>query len=455
MTNHIRSAERTLMKTFILFIALFLLSGGVSIADTPRDHGSPAITTECAMCRIMTSMKKGTPFFDVAKEMHAQALVVPPDPHWYCTWVYYYDPASPTITKWEALPSSRLAVKFTPANLCTVWNVRIPIDLKKNSPFNFHDTLDIQILEANASYTQIFKTFFLINPFNPIEPEYNIYPPLTGVSQGAPIINTRRDFYLAAKMRGPSMDSVCWIARSPGINTARSIRFTGTNSTQTVTTWMGNSADLSWEAELCIKIPIPVELSLFNATSHARGVKLEWETATETNNYGFHLLRSSSKDGPWEPRMFIPGKGNASIKQRYEYDDAFDVTDALKSGRQTIWYRLKQIDYDGSMTDLTPIKVMLADQNPEMFSLEQNFPNPLSASDGAATTIQYRLPYEQQVKITIFDPFGRTVETLIDEKKLAGIHQLLWRPMNLESGSYIIRMDAGLFSSTRKMLLVR
>lgn len=445
------------MQKDFLMRSIFFICCAVFLITAVCYSGTSSGKTECSMCQMQTMLQKGSPFFELAQAMHKEKLNSPPDPHWYCLWYYYYDGANQDFTYWQKLPSSKWAVRFTPANYCTVWTVTINFDIKKNSPANKRDTIDIFVLEANASFTQIYKGFFIVRPDPPPGVTFPLYPPEQGFSTGTPIINTRRDFYVAVQMRGPTVDSVLWKFKTPGINTARSIRFTGPTSTQTATAAVGQSVDLYWDAELCIHIPIPVELSYFGADARATGVKLNWETATETNNYGFQVLRAATKDGPWEPRGFVPGKGSVTQRQTYSFNDNVDVSSLINSGSQNLWYRLKQMDFDGSIQDLDPIMVSLTSTEPDEFSLDQNFPNPFSAgsSGNPTTTIRYRLPHDEHVILTVYDQFGREVQTILNEKKSAGTHHQLWNASHLSGGTYFIKLNAGLYSSTKKMLLVR
>ncbi len=78
---------------------------------------------------------------------------------------------------------------------------------------------------------------------------------------------------------------------------------------------------------------IPVELTSFNAVTLKNNIRLNWATATETNNAGFELYRNKTKV------TFIKGKGTTTEKQNYSYLDA-----NLSNGKYS--YELYQIDFD-------------------------------------------------------------------------------------------------------------
>jgi hypothetical protein len=85
------------------------------------------------------------------------------------------------------------------------------------------------------------------------------------------------------------------------------------------------------------------------------------------------------------------------------------------------------------------------------FSLSQNYPNPFNPS----TIIEYKIPQSSLVEIKVYDVLGKEITTLVDEFKTEGIYEAQFTTNNLPSGVYIYRMNAGNFSETKKMILVR
>jgi hypothetical protein len=84
-------------------------------------------------------------------------------------------------------------------------------------------------------------------------------------------------------------------------------------------------------------------------------------------------------------------------------------------------------------------------------SLLQNYPDPFNSS----TTIEYGLPEAGWVEIEVYDLLGRKVKTLVDEEKQAGQYQVVWDASNYSSGVYFYRIEAGEFTETRKMILLK
>ncbi|MFC2085643.1 M60 family peptidase N-terminal accessory domain-containing protein [Bacteroidota bacterium] len=89
---------------------------------------------------------------------------------------------------------------------------------------------------------------------------------------------------------------------------------------------------------------------------------------------------------------------------------------------------------------------------PGEFALNQNYPNPFSAS----TDIAFSLPRAETVNITVFDMLGREVVQIVDDGQFsAGLHSLSFEAPDLTTGIYFYRMDAGAFSQTRTMVVHR
>jgi hypothetical protein len=100
-----------------------------------------------------------------------------------------------------------------------------------------------------------------------------------------------------------------------------------------------------------------------------------------------------------------------------------------------------------SITDLEDLDHLL----PQVFTLEQNFPNPFNPS----TMINYQLPMTNEVDLSIYNLLGQKVATLVSEKQQAGHHQVEWDASGFASGVYYYRIQAGEFVDVKKMILLR
>lgn len=98
---------------------------------------------------------------------------------------------------------------------------------------------------------------------------------------------------------------------------------------------------------------------------------------------------------------------------------------------------------------------VLTEQNniPSEYKLAQNYPNPFNPS----TVISYELPVSSNVTLKVYDILGNEVATLADEFKTAGTYnsQFSIRNFQLTSGIYFYRLQAGSFSETKKLLLLK
>jgi uncharacterized protein (DUF362 family) len=88
---------------------------------------------------------------------------------------------------------------------------------------------------------------------------------------------------------------------------------------------------------------------------------------------------------------------------------------------------------------------------PVRFGLHQNYPNPFNAR----TTIRYDLPEPHEVTIDIYDSLGRKIETLVKKTQGIGRHHVIWNAADKSSGMYFYRIQAGEYTKTRKMVLLR
>ncbi|MBN2000286.1 M20/M25/M40 family metallo-hydrolase [candidate division KSB1 bacterium] len=110
----------------------------------------------------------------------------------------------------------------------------------------------------------------------------------------------------------------------------------------------------------------------------------------------------------------------------------------------------------------TGIQTPDTDGVPDRYALHQNYPNPFSSRlDGqTGTTVRYQLPIPEKVTIKVYNMLGQQVVTLVDARQPAGYHSIQWNGCLAGgklggNGIYFIRFQAGDYSETRKMLLVK
>jgi hypothetical protein len=189
-------------------------------------------------------------------------------------------------------------------------------------------------------------------------------------------------------------------------------------------------------------IALPVELSSFSSSVNGRDVFLNWSTATELNNSGFDIERSVSP-GQWSKIGNVVGNGTTSSPVDYTYTDK-----NLATGKYS--YRLKQVDYNGNF-EYFNLNGEVFVGIPGRFNLSQNYPNPFNPT----TSINFDIPVDSKVTISLFDLSGREVAKLVNDFRTAGYYSVSFNASNLSSGTYFYRIDAGSFTDTKKMLLIK
>ena len=192
------------------------------------------------------------------------------------------------------------------------------------------------------------------------------------------------------------------------------------------------------------------------------------------SNYG--IFRSTDNGVNWEPKDTMEGDSlvsNILINSKdviyksslfgvfYSTDDgdtwlpidgiqsvakflAFDNDDYLYAGTETgTVYRSNK----STITNVLEYKLRI----PNAFNLFQNYPNPFNPT----TTITYSIPTNSFVTLKIYNLLGSEIATLVNEEKNYGTYKVNWNAQNIPSGVYFYKMQAGNFSETKKLILLK
>ena len=192
---------------------------------------------------------------------------------------------------------------------------------------------------------------------------------------------------------------------------------------------------------------VPVELVSFNGSVDGNSVILNWITSSEVNNSGFEIERSLGKSGTgdWLSLGFVEGNGTTTEINYYSFFD-----NGLNSGIYN--YRLKQIDFDGSIKYSAIVETEILPLN---FIVEQNYPNPFNSS----TVIEYYLPENAILTFRIYNVLGEMVKEIQSGYADAGHNKINLNAVDLPSGQYIYRIIASgenqNYSAVRKMILIK
>ncbi|GBD88874.1 Ycf48-like protein precursor [bacterium BMS3Abin03] len=190
---------------------------------------------------------------------------------------------------------------------------------------------------------------------------------------------------------------------------------------------------------------VPVELVSFSAVQSGHEVQLSWITATEINNQGFEIERKSATDDNWTKLGFVEGNGTTTQMHHYSFLD--NISSIIF--KDVISYRLKQVDFDGSYEYSKVVEVKV--NQPEGYSLQQNFPNPFNPT----TKIRFTIPETGFTTLKVFDVLGNEVSTLWEEETSPGIYEVDFNGANLSSGIYYYKLQSGSYVEVKKMILMK
>ena len=155
-----------------------------------------------------------------------------------------------------------------------------------------------------------------------------------------------------------------------------------------------NPSGITEEGELCDLVNLPVELSSFKGNNVEAGISLEWITDSELNNDGFEVQFSVDARS-FETIAFVNGNGTTNETQSYEF--------LHKTNRPgSLYYRLKQMDFDGAFEYSDVIEIMREKPNKGNIVI---FPNPAQE----AFTINVSNPDRLSSSVKISDLLGKVI----------------------------------------------
>lgn len=185
---------------------------------------------------------------------------------------------------------------------------------------------------------------------------------------------------------------------------------------------------------------LPVELTGFDAIAGDASITLNWTTASESGTDHFDIVR----DGATVGRV---SAHNAATGSSYNWTEE-NLTNGM-----TYNYSLVSVDFDGSMNTIAEASATPSFDAAAVteYALHQNYPNPFNPE----TNISFDIAEAGLVKLTVFNPLGQTVATLVNGQTSAGRHNIFFDGSNLTSGLYYYRLEVGDFSAVRKMVLMK
>jgi photosystem II stability/assembly factor-like uncharacterized protein len=134
---------------------------------------------------------------------------------------------------------------------------------------------------------------------------------------------------------------------------------------------------------------------------------------------------------------------NTGLTDSYVYTLCVSGTNLFAGTDSGVWKR--------PLSEMTTAVERSTIEEPTHFSLNQNYPNPFNPT----TTFSFSLPCRSFVSLKIFDLLEREVATIVTEQLSAGSYSKQWNASNMSSGIYFYRLQAGSYTQTKKLLLLK
>ncbi len=209
--------------------------------------------------------------------------------------------------------------------------------------------------------------------------------------------------------------------------------------------------------------PLAIELDSFNARQVANSIQISWTTASETENEGFNVYRKFGNNefvqiASYKGNSELLGALNASTSNSYTFTDNSELRN-----NELYTYYISDVETNGVETkheeSAETVRFVLNEEIAQTkldYVLAQNFPNPFNPS----TQINFQIAKTQKVSLKIYNLKGQLVKELVNEKMKIGSYSAIWDGTNslgkqVSSGTYFYKIDAGIFSQTNKMVLLK
>lgn len=187
--------------------------------------------------------------------------------------------------------------------------------------------------------------------------------------------------------------------------------------------------------------PLPVKLVAFTAIADNNNSLLSWTTASELNNDRFEIERSI--DGILFTTVGeVKGAGNSTSILNYQFIDSR----VSELSTKQVYYRLKQVDFDGTF-DYSNI-VLVNFNKINAVTIQNIQPNPF----GDKLTVSYSLPTTGLVTISMVDLQGRVLITT-ESNANKGFNTANFNTENIATGMYFITISHQGMTSNYKMLV--
>ncbi|MBK7629818.1 MAG: T9SS type A sorting domain-containing protein [Ignavibacteriales bacterium] len=198
-------------------------------------------------------------------------------------------------------------------------------------------------------------------------------------------------------------------------------------------------------------ITLPVELVYFFAEVYEDSILLKFGTATEVSNYGFEIQRAQNGLS-FEAIGFVDGNGNSNSPKDYTF------VDSLVERSGIVYYRLKQIDFNGTFdySDTVSVNfissVKLENSSiPADFELSQNYPNPFNS----ITNFQFNISQISYIMLELYNVNGQKIKLLFSGELYPGTYSYKLQMDDFSSGTYLVKFNSKNYSFIKKILLLK
>jgi len=194
------------------------------------------------------------------------------------------------------------------------------------------------------------------------------------------------------------------------------------------------------DSSLVTKLLAPTNLVLQQSASNE--ITLTWVDHS-TKELGYVIERKQSPQPTFTLLDTLKGIGNQYVDSNVELAQTYTY-------RTKAYNNITESDYSDEVS-LTVTGITEETGLPTEFSMSQNYPNPFNPT----TKIKIALPQAVLTKLIVYDLLGREVQILINKELEAGYHEINFDASHLTNGVYFYRIQAGNFTETKKLLLLK
>jgi Secretion system C-terminal sorting domain len=183
-----------------------------------------------------------------------------------------------------------------------------------------------------------------------------------------------------------------------------------------------------------VNVPLPVALLNFQAQAQGKTNLINWQTASEKDNQGFHIQRSAEGKN-FINLGFMKGQGTTQEKQSYIFTDDAPLPIS--------YYRLRQMDFDGKEAFSKIVSVQAGEKGRYKI-----YPNP--AKD--LVNVQFQAAKEGIVSMDLYDSIGKLIQHF-NYNAREGENQSVLKVQNIAKGFYTLKIKQGEAVVTERLII--